>query len=378
LTWCSRFLASFHDRVLSKVAIGHRCRLGDNRASVRPFRYLLDPLCLSACLLYAVNRWLIAPLCAWPFLHEHFNDLLLIPAALPPILGLQRWIGLRKRNAPPTLAEIFSHLFIWSLISELVGPLVFAGPVADVLDVVAYSAGALVAGVWWNRKSLVSRAAGAWQPARPARFDRLARHYEWMELLLAGCKLERCRNAFWNEIPSPQSALLVGEGHGKFLASLLERNPGARVTCVDASANMLEVARNRLLRGTLPLQRVEFIQAELPAWKPPAGCYDLVATHFFLDCFPRDQLAAVIDNLQRAARPGSCWLISDFHIPGSGLRRLRARAIHRLMYAFFRLVTKLPASSLVPPQPFLRRSGFVRVRRVEFDRGLLCAELWRR
>jgi hypothetical protein len=86
----------------------------------------------------------------------------------------------------------------------------------------------------------------------------------------------------------------------------------------------------------------------------------------------------VIDNLQRAARPGSCWLISDFHIPGSGLRRLRARAIHRLMYAFFRLVTKLPASSLVPPQPFLRRSGFVRVRRVEFDRGLLCAELWRR
>jgi ubiquinone/menaquinone biosynthesis C-methylase UbiE len=150
------------------------------------------------------------------------------------------------------------------------------------------------------------------------------------------------------------------------------------VTCVDASAKMLEVARKRLLRATLPLQRVEFIQAELPAWRPSAERYDLVATHFFLDCFPHEQLAAVIDNLQRAARPGGCWLISDFQIPSAGLNRLRARIIHRLMYAFFRLVTKLPASTLIPPQPFLRKSGFVRVRRVEFDRGLLCAELWRR
>jgi ubiquinone/menaquinone biosynthesis C-methylase UbiE len=333
---------------------------------------------LSACWLYGANRWLIAPACEWPFLREHFNDLLLIPAALPLILGLQRWVGLRKHDAPPSLSEVFGHLFIWSLISELVGPHVFARSVGDVLDVLAYSTGALVAGVWWNRKSLAGGIGAASQPSRTARFDRIARHYDWMESLLAGGKLERCRNAFWNEIPSLQSALLVGEGHGKFLASLLERNPGARVTCVDASASMLEVARNRLLRATIPLQRVEFIQAELPAWKPPAARYDLVATHFFLDCFPHEQLAAVIDNLQGAARPGGCWLISDFHIPDAGLRRLRARVIHRLMYGFFRIVTKLPASFLVPPQPFLRRSGFVRVRRVEFDRGLLCAEFWKR
>jgi hypothetical protein len=48
------------------------------------------------------------------------------------------------------------------------------------------------------------------------------------------------------------------------------------------------------------------------------------------------------------------------------------------MYGFFRIVTKLPASALVCPQPFLGRNGFVRVRRAEFDSGLLCAELWKR
>ena len=345
---------------------------------MRLFRYAFDPLCLSACFLYAVNRWLIKPVCLWPFVHQHFNDLLLIPAALPIVLGLQRWVGLRKHDRPPSASEIFGHLIVWSVIAEFLGPLVFARSVGDPLDVLAYSAGALAAGVWWNRKSLFGRVAAATQPSRTARFDHLARHYDWMESLLAGGKLERCRDALWNEIPSLQSALLVGEGHGKFLESLLIRNPDARVTCVDASAGMLEVARKRLLRASLPLQRVEFIRAELPAWKPAAERYDLVATHFFLDCFPHEQLAEVIDNLQRAARPGGCWLISDFHIPEAGLRRLRARVIHRLMYGFFRIVTRLPASSLVPPQPFLRRSGFVRVRHVEFDRGLLCAELWKR
>ena len=43
---------------------------------------------------------------------------------------------------------------------------------------------------------------------------------------------------------------------------------------------MLEVTRKRLLRAALPLERVEFVRAELPAWNPPRSCYDLVATIF--------------------------------------------------------------------------------------------------
>ena len=342
------------------------------------FRYAFDPLCAAACLLYAGNRWLVEPVCKSPFLHEHFDDLLLIPAALPVVLGLQRWLGLRTHDRPPTTPEIFGHLALWSFVSEVLGPLIFPFSVGDILDVGAYALGALLAGLWWNRRSLADSLKNALRPSPTAQFDRLARHYDWMEILLAGSKLERCRNAFWNEIPSLQNALLVGEGHGKFLAPLLARNPEARVTCVDASARMLEVTRKRLLRAALPLERVEFVRAELPAWNPPRSCYDLVATHFFLDCFPREQLAAVINSLGKAARPGACWLVSDFQIPEAGLKRLRARIIHWLMYAFFRVATRLPASALVSPQPYLARSGFVRVRHVEFDWGLLCAELWKR
>jgi ubiquinone/menaquinone biosynthesis C-methylase UbiE len=345
---------------------------------VKGFRYALEPICLSACALYILNRWLIQPAFSWPFLHRYFDDILLIPAALPIILGIQRWWGLRGHDRPPTAAEILGHWAIWSLIAELIGPHLFPWVVGDLVDVVAYALGAVLAGTWWNRAGLRERITAAMQPSSVARFDHLAKHYDWMESLLAGAKLENCRNALWDDIPPLTNALLVGEGHGKFLASLLKRYPTARVTCVDASEQMLEIARRRLQRQALSLKGVEFVHAALPSWNPPTERYDLIATHFFLDCFPREQLGAVIEALQRALRPGASWLVSDFQIPRGGLRQLRAEIIHRLMYGFFRLATKLPASRLVSPRPFLRRYGFIRVRHQEFDWGLLTAELWRR
>jgi ubiquinone/menaquinone biosynthesis C-methylase UbiE len=345
---------------------------------VKGFRYALDPICLSACTLYILNRWLIQPASSSPFLHRYFDDILLIPAALPIILGLQRWWGIRGHDGPPTAAEIFGHLAVWSIIAELVGPFLFPWVVGDLVDVVAYSLGAVLAGIWWNRAGLRELITAPIEPFSVARFDHLAKHYDWMESLLAGAKLENCRNALWDDIPPLTNALLVGEGHGKFLASLLKRYPSARVTYVDASEQMLRIARHRLQRQAISFSGVEFVHAALPSWEPPAERYDLVATHFFLDCFPREQLGAVIETLQRALRPGASWLVSDFQIPEHGLARLRAEIIHRLMYGFFRLFTKLPASRLVSPRPFLRKHGLIRVRRQEFDRGLLTAELWRR
>ena len=372
------FLFFVDDFVLLKRTPGNWCRSRDHRSSVKSFRYAVDPICLAACGLYVLNRWLVGPACSWPFLHHYFDDLLLIPAALPIVLGIQRWLGLRNHDFPPTAAEIFGHLVVWSIIAELLGPFFFPWVVGDPADVAAYGLGTVLAGIWWNRAGLRKLITAAVQPSPVARFDHLARHYDWMESLLAGGKLENCRNALWDDIPPLRSALLVGEGHGKFLASLLKRYPAAKVTCVDASEQMLNVTRRRLQRELFSLQRVEFVHAALPSWNPPSQSYDLIATHFFLDCFPRDQLGTVISVLQPALRPGACWLVSDFQIPRSGLRRLRARFIHWLMYGFFRFATKLPASRLVSPRPFLRRHGFVRVRRQEFDWGLLVAELWRR
>ncbi len=120
------------------------------------FGYLRDPLFLAAAVAYALNRWLVKPRVELPFLHAHFNDLLLIPAGLPVILWIQRGTGLRTGDAPPHRTEIVLHLVVWTVICEVVGPLWLHRGTADPLDAVAYAVGAAAAGIWWNRGEAVA------------------------------------------------------------------------------------------------------------------------------------------------------------------------------------------------------------------------------
>jgi len=119
---------------------------------VKPFRYWRDPLFLAGCAGYALNRWLVKPHMHSPFLHGQFNDLLLIPCALPLVLWLQRRLGLRKHDASPTPGEIAFHLVIWSVLFEVIGPHIMR-VTGDPLDVLAYVIGGVLAGIWWQLAS---------------------------------------------------------------------------------------------------------------------------------------------------------------------------------------------------------------------------------
>lgn len=209
-------------------------------------------------------------------------------------------------------------------------------------------------------------------------FDRLAPHYNRLEAILAGPRLQRCRTAWLDELAGCGHLLVAGAGHGPELPEILHRHPRLRLTCVDASSGMLDVAKHRLRQAGADLKRLEFVHARFPGWVPPAGQCDALITHFFLDCFPPETLGVVVDNLTRAARPGARWLLADFTLPARGWPRHRARVVHALMYAFFRRFTSLPARRLTPPDSLLQARGFRLRRRKTFDCGLLHADLWRR
>lgn len=210
----------------------------------------------------------------------------------------------------------------------------------------------------------------------PMNFDRIAPHYRWIEMLCAGPLLQRCRTAFLGELPSPRHTLIVGEGNGRFLVNFLRIHPDARVTCVEASAEMLRLARARLRASGLDSRGVEFLHADILSWPPPPRRFDLLVTHFFLDCFRADQLAAVIARLAAAAAPEARWLVADFREPTSGFAKWRARAIIQSLYLFFRGVARLSATRLTPPDALLTRHGFVLRGRLTWDWGLLHSDLW--
>ena len=121
---------------------------------MKPFRYWADGLFLLACSLYALNRWAVSPHWNSPFLRGHFNDLLLIPCALPVLLRLQRWLELRDHDRMPDSGEIALYVVVWSILFEAIGPHLMRHATGDPWDVLAYTVGGIAAGVWWNRGAL--------------------------------------------------------------------------------------------------------------------------------------------------------------------------------------------------------------------------------
>ena len=115
------------------------------------FRYLRDPLFVLATGSYLLNCGWFRPLANGGFLHNHFNDLLLIPAALPLVLWIQRLTGLRRHDAPPSWFEVVFHAGVWSVVCEFAGPRWLHAGTADPWDVGAYLAGGLLACLWWRR-----------------------------------------------------------------------------------------------------------------------------------------------------------------------------------------------------------------------------------
>lgn len=118
---------------------------------MRKFGYLRDGLFLVACALYAANRWLIKPVAPHGFFGWWFGDFLLIPCAVPVLLWFERRTGIRRTDAPPTFAEIAFVLVLWSVLFEVIAPRFIASATGDWMDVAAYTAGAVVAALWWNR-----------------------------------------------------------------------------------------------------------------------------------------------------------------------------------------------------------------------------------
>jgi ubiquinone/menaquinone biosynthesis C-methylase UbiE len=210
-------------------------------------------------------------------------------------------------------------------------------------------------------------------------FDAIAPWYRTLERIAFGDDLQRCRVACLGDIAAPRRALIVGEGNGRFLCELLRLHPGVEVDCLDASQRMLRMARERV-EQELPGRAgsVQFLHQDITSWFPPERHYDLLVTHFVLDCFPEAQLTSIIRKLARAVSDDANWLLADFCVPPYGMARLRARAWLAAMYLFFRVTARIPARELVDPAPFLLAEGFGLARQKLLRKGMLKSEIWRR
>ena len=103
---------------------------------------------------------------------------------------------------------------------------------------------------------------------------------------------------------APRTVVDLGCGPGDRTATLLQRWPGAVVTGVDSSPEMVADATGRAVPG-----RLEFVQADLRTWRSPEPV-DVVLSNATLQWLPDhlDLLPALVD----AVAPGG-WLA--FQVP---------------------------------------------------------------
>jgi SAM-dependent methyltransferase len=195
-----------------------------------------------------------------------------------------------------------------------------------------------------------------------------------MERITFGQSLWKCRCAFLDEIASRRSALVLGDGDGRFTARLLEENHIILIDAVDASAAMLlELVRNAGPRAS----RVRVHHADARLWDPGAPRYDLIVSHFFLDCLSTKDVKKLVQQLRPCVIPGGMWMNSEFAVPPGWFGWLVARPVITALYLAFGLLTGLTVFRLPRYHKVLSEAGFTLVERRTSLKDLLTSELWK-
>jgi SAM-dependent methyltransferase len=210
----------------------------------------------------------------------------------------------------------------------------------------------------------------------PRSFDRIGRPYRWLEYLTFGRALERCRGLQLDRLAAARQVLVLGDGDGRFTAGMLRRHPSVHVVAVDSSASMLTllVQRAQALGATRRLSVFEGNAVRLLAGSPglaPAGGFDCVCSHFFLDCLSTSEVEQLVAAVCPRLAPGALWIVSEFETPSWW-----SRLIVALLYRAFSLLAGLETQQLPAWRPVFEARFACEVDARSLG-GLLSSTAWR-
>jgi len=209
-------------------------------------------------------------------------------------------------------------------------------------------------------------------------FDHIAKYYRLFEYTAFGHGLERRRTRFITQMADSRRALVIGDGDGRFTAALALRNPSVQIDSIDRSSQMLRLAHRRLVKEQIVNRgRIRLIEGDIRSVPLPAGEYDLIATHFFLDVLNDQDVRLLMERIVLAASRPCRWAVSEFDIPQHGWRHIHAAAWVKTMYFFFRCVAGLETARLPRWRAVFRDHGFVCMNSEPARAGLIRSEFWK-
>jgi ubiquinone/menaquinone biosynthesis C-methylase UbiE len=206
-------------------------------------------------------------------------------------------------------------------------------------------------------------------PARrmSAQFDLVAPIYPALERLVFGAHLDNARQAFVENIIKANRVLLVGEGNGRFLASLIARKQIGFIKVVEKSRAMIRRAKG--CAGESRNVGLEFVEADFRLCQP-GNEFDCIVTHFFLDMFNPPAQRAIIQKFAELITRDGIWINVDF-VPA---RTLPGGILMWLQYTFFRLVSQIEARRCFDVTMAAAAAGWTVVQTISYLGGLVVAK----
>ncbi|MDB5263527.1 MAG: methyltransferase type 12 [Adhaeribacter sp.] len=206
-------------------------------------------------------------------------------------------------------------------------------------------------------------------------FDRIAPLYDFLASLVFGKAIQRAQTKFLNFIPAQSNILVIGGGTGWILPAILNQTLPARIVYLEASAKMLQLARQKVKN----LNHAASIEFRLGTENDIelAEKFEVIISNFFLDLFLPAELENIITTLHRSLRAGGVWLVADFvYPPGAGLRPAGARLLLKSMYAFFRFTAGISAQSLPDWEDMLAQLPLIEQESAPFYGGLIKSKVY--
>lgn len=210
-------------------------------------------------------------------------------------------------------------------------------------------------------------------------FDRLAYFYDTLLLLTSGNLLRKSRGYHLNTLHPCQSCLIVGGGTGDILLSP-EVQKIKKITFLEASANMLEVAQKKarkIFQGKE--EQVYFLQRKIEDYTIENQKFDLIVFNFFLDQFSNEKASEIIRKTKQWLQPNGVYLCTDFNYKDQPTgKRIFYRLIIQLLYLFFYLVTGLKNQKLPNISKCFQNEGFESDKIKYFSGGLIRTDIWKK
>lgn len=200
-------------------------------------------------------------------------------------------------------------------------------------------------------------------------FSRLSKLYDLLGLLVFQGSLHKSQIYFLEKLPEAENVLILGGGTGKFLADLVKSGKAKKITYVDISPGMIARAEAKVEKLNAC---VEFICGG--ADSIPAGRYDLICTHYFLDCFDETELKELSGLLKSHLTENGVWHFTDFYLDEKA--SFFRTGLLSFLYFFFRLTCGLKVKELADFRKIFSEAGLKLKEEEFFRKGLLRTALY--